>query len=487
MIRLSTSQMFNTSIYNMMQGQGRVNHTNNQLGSGKQVITPADDPVAAAQTLNTKTRLGVVQQHNRNVDFSDKNLSLTESVLDQTETALIRLKEMAIQLGSDQWSEQQIKSSGTEAKEILSHLQGLLNTKNESNEYIFAGSQADKKAYDGNEFQGDRIEREAQVADSTFIKMLTSGARAFEGLENLTSPVELSGKSYDPGFVTKAGGLGNADLDAYLAAYPDVTADPFPAGDAEVQELLSEFGWDGAQDEEEFFNSKYFKISGASLPDGGLEEGELLQFRNQLTTAREKSEEGAAEFISWLATEDAGAFMFPSNTSQEEKESWIQANWGEISNGLGEPWSAVDLDLTVDPVDWDGAAPDFNAGGYQSALDESYPSNMLGTIQYMVDSLGNGSAERLNKAGVRASINNLDIAFEKVSQTRSQIGARQNTLDAVKDGNKDFELFAQKSISDLEDLDYAEAISRFQQQTMSLQASQQAFSRVQNLSLFNYI
>ena len=45
----------------------------------------------------------------------------------------------------------------------------------------------------------------------------------------------------------------------------------------------------------------------------------------------------------------------------------------------------------------------------------------------------------------------------------------------------------QESLRLPEDLDYAEAISRFNQQLTALQASQQAFLRVQDLSLFNYL
>ncbi|MFK7160711.1 flagellar hook-associated protein FlgL [Marinospirillum sp. MEB164] len=313
MIRLSTNQMYNNSMNGVMQSYQRFSHVNNQMSSGKRVLTPADDPVAAAQTLNTRNRMAVVQQYNRNVDFADKNLSLTESTLDQTEFALMQMKDLAIQLGSDQWSDDQVRSSGLEAKETLNHMQGLVNTRNESGEYIFAGSQADQKAYDGNTFVGDRIEREAQVADDTFIRMLTSGDRAFEDLE-------------------------------------------------------------------------------------GLEPSD--QF------------------------------------------------------GDGNP----------------------------------YPNNMLGVLQYFVDATGNGNPpEDVDKEAIRASIDNIDIAFEQVSKTRAQIGARQNTLDAVKSSNEEFELFAKKSISDLEDLDYAEAYVRLETSLLSYQAGMQITGRISGLSLFNYI
>jgi len=41
--------------------------------------------------------------------------------------------------------------------------------------------------------------------------------------------------------------------------------------------------------------------------------------------------------------------------------------------------------------------------------------------------------------------------------------------------------------SEIGDLDYAEAISQFNLQNVALQAAQQAYTRVQNLSLFNYL
>lgn len=328
MIRMSTAQMYSTGMNNTLQSYSRLNQVNNQMATGKRMLTPADDPVAAAQTLNTKARMGVVQQYNRNIDFADKNLSLTESVLDQTESSLIRLKELAIQLGSGQWSDEQIKASGLEAKEILSHLQGLVNTRNESNEYLFAGSQANQKAYDGNTFQGDRIERDAQVGDDTFIKMLTSGARAFEGLD----------------------GLQMVDADGELVDWNDATA----TGNAEV-------------------------------PAGEL-------------------------------------------------------------------------------------------------------GNLLGVIQYFVNATGNGTpADVIDQDAIKASIDNIDIAFEQVSKTRSQVGARQNTLDAIKSSNQDFELFAKQSISELEDLDYGDAYVRLQASYMSYQAGMQTMGRISGLSLFNYI
>ncbi len=397
MIRLSTSQMYSSSMNGILQSNNRLNTVNNQMTSGKRVLSPADDPVAAAQTLNSKTRMAIVEQYNRNLDFGDKNLSLTESVLDQTETALIGLKERAIQLGSDQWNDDQIKASGVEVREMLNHLKGMLNTRNESGEYIFAGSQAGQRAYEGNIFQGDSVEREAQVADDTFIKMLTSGARVFESLE--VGPDKLQ-PTYDPNKVK---------------IVPDPDEDTNFLKDADDNFVLD--------------------AAGDKIPDPAKFDIDKLG--------------------NYSLKEDYDTTLGPIGSVVELPDP---SNTG----------------FTDDPAE-------FSNGG-------AYPNNMLGVIQYFVDATGNGNPETpVDKEAIRAAIQNIDVAFDKVSQSRSQIGARQNTLAAVKESNTDFKDFAAKSISDLEDLDYSEAYVRLQTSFMSYQAGMQASGKVAGLSLFNYM
>lgn len=85
------------------------------------------------------------------------------------------------------------------------------------------------------------------------------------------------------------------------------------------------------------------------------------------------------------------------------------------------------------------------------------------------------------------TITRLDSSINVVSNTRSAIGSRINTIESQKNTNDSFSLILKENRSALEDIDYAEAISRFEQQLLALQASQQTFSRIQGLSLFNYL
>ncbi len=85
------------------------------------------------------------------------------------------------------------------------------------------------------------------------------------------------------------------------------------------------------------------------------------------------------------------------------------------------------------------------------------------------------------------TITDLDTALTSVAGARASVGARLNTLDAVKSLNESFGLDTQKNLSAVQDLDYAEAVSRLNLQLTGLQAAQAAFVRIQNLSLFNLL
>jgi flagellar hook-associated protein 3 FlgL len=88
---------------------------------------------------------------------------------------------------------------------------------------------------------------------------------------------------------------------------------------------------------------------------------------------------------------------------------------------------------------------------------------------------------------VNAALADIDAALEKIGEAEARAGARLRALDDQQAQN-DGDLLAMRStLSDVQDLDYAEAISRFELENTVLQASQQAYVKVQGLSLFNFL
>ncbi|MBT5228710.1 MAG: flagellar hook-associated protein FlgL [Methylococcales bacterium] len=111
----------------------------------------------------------------------------------------------------------------------------------------------------------------------------------------------------------------------------------------------------------------------------------------------------------------------------------------------------------------------------------------LSTYQSALENFAqNGDQVAFGNASNRAFAD-FDQALTHILNIRSTVGARLNAADTQTDINADFLLQIQASLSDVEDLDIAEAASRLNLQTVALQAAQQSFIKVQNLSLFNFL
>jgi flagellar hook-associated protein 3 FlgL len=71
--------------------------------------------------------------------------------------------------------------------------------------------------------------------------------------------------------------------------------------------------------------------------------------------------------------------------------------------------------------------------------------------------------------------------------SQAEVGSRQRAVADQRSINESFSLLLEAEHSAVSDLDYTEAISRFNKQLLAFQASQQVFSKVEGLSLFDYL
>jgi flagellar hook-associated protein 3 FlgL len=95
---------------------------------------------------------------------------------------------------------------------------------------------------------------------------------------------------------------------------------------------------------------------------------------------------------------------------------------------------------------------------------------------------------RLEQNGrVDRYIGDIQMALENILEVRAGVGGRLNAIEEQHEVNEDIELVLQAHVSEEQDLDYAEAITRFERQMLALQAAQQSYVKIQSLSLFNYI
>lgn len=116
--------------------------------------------------------------------------------------------------------------------------------------------------------------------------------------------------------------------------------------------------------------------------------------------------------------------------------------------------------------------------------------NIFNTIKSAIDWMASGSnpANPLQHGVDYAEIlSQLDQGLNHMTSRRSEAGIRLQLIDSQENNHADAELVLASGQSNIEDLDFAKAVATFEQSKVALQAAQQSFVQVKDLSLFNFI
>jgi flagellar hook-associated protein 3 FlgL len=123
-----------------------------------------------------------------------------------------------------------------------------------------------------------------------------------------------------------------------------------------------------------------------------------------------------------------------------------------------------------------------SGGGYQS---------MFKTLSDLINLLEAPVVTATDKTALATGLDtaqvNLSNTLDNVLRIRASAGTRAKELDTLNESGDDMSIQYKQQLSDLQDVDYAKAISDLTQQQTYLEASQKAFLKVQGLSLFDYI
>ena len=90
-------------------------------------------------------------------------------------------------------------------------------------------------------------------------------------------------------------------------------------------------------------------------------------------------------------------------------------------------------------------------------------------------------------ADISRGVGELDNLQLGVSLARAEVGTNLNVVDQQTSVIEDMTLNLKTTLSSIEDLDYASAITKMNQQMLSLEAAQASFAKVSQLNLFNFI
>ena len=181
--RMSSNQIHQSSLDVILDAQARLQRTQEQLATGKQLLNPSDDPIATSQIMTIRSELSRIETLQKNANHAYSELSLAESTVAGVQDALQRARELAVRGNNDALGATEKAMIASEIEGLRAQIMALANTKSASGEYLFAGFSSDQAAYQEADgivsYQGDDNAREVNLSASTTIKTRLSGTEVF--------------------------------------------------------------------------------------------------------------------------------------------------------------------------------------------------------------------------------------------------------------------------------------------------------------------
>ncbi len=186
-MRISTSMMFDTNARNLTRMQGDLYRLQNQMATGRRILTPSDDPVAAAQALVVSQQQSINQQFIDNQGNAASQLTELEDRLNGVTNVLQAVKTRVVEAGNGAYSDSDRKAIAADIRERYQELLGLANAADSMGNYVFAGFSAKTQPFSVSgspgertvSYQGDDGRRQLQVDASRIMDVSESGSDIF--------------------------------------------------------------------------------------------------------------------------------------------------------------------------------------------------------------------------------------------------------------------------------------------------------------------
>jgi flagellar hook-associated protein 3 FlgL len=407
-MRISTGQLYDRTIQSVLDNQADLSDIQQQLASGKKLLRPSDDPVGAAQVVRLTEQIERINQYKKNSNLLVNSLEQEETVLKSVNTAVDRARVLMLQSGSGIVGTEDRTAIANEINQIKDQVFDLMNSRNPSGEYIFAGFQSGSPAFDFNpsasgnkyNFEGDGGENKIQISDNVSLQKNNSGLDIFEDvLSRIKSTI--------------SGSVGATNVSLNV------------------------------QGQNAFDKFHYTNYDAVTPANNQFQISILSATQAQITNL------GSGAILDTVDFTSGSAILFKG------LEFNLTGNTGDTVN-------------------------------FQ--LESPQKKNIAETLNDFVNALNN---ENIADGDFLEALSDVIVGVENsqtsIANAISKVGARRNIADSVFASNLDFEISNRTARSNIEEVDYAKAVSELSRQETALQAAQATFSRVTGTSLFDFI
>ncbi|MGY2177208.1 MULTISPECIES: flagellar hook-associated protein 3 [Pseudomonas] len=538
-MRISTQQYFDTSAAKYQNNYAGVVQAQQQASSGVRVQTAGDDPVAAQRLLMLQQQKDMLAQFSGNISNINSSLTNEESVLTAINATIQAASQLALKAGGVT-SDADRKSISVEVGALEDQLLGLLNSKDAAGNYLFSGSKTDTPPYSRNidgtyNYQGDENELSLQVSETLTVRTGDTGKTILEGAANnsrtqtkYTTPAPVppatTPSQVDDHKVAISAGLITSSVD-YSKSFADgqpykvtfTSSTQYVVTDKDNNDITSQLPGNGTFDSTKEGSASInvrgvkFDISvdltdKATGPDADAmvkgREFTLAAKPDTFNVSRTASNTSSTQLTNATVSNPAKyASTFPANSGVLVKFSDTDSSafqvFAQPYNANSKPIDSGVIDTTTTPSSITVAGVTFGLSGAPNVGDQFAVGASTQKTQSALDTLSQlrkaleqpadgipGARVKLQDA-LNAAVSNLTSSADQVDNVRGSIGARQNALTVQSSENESVGLANKSTMSALANIDMGEAAINLTLQQTMLEASQLAFVKISQLSLFN--
>jgi len=399
-----------------------------KIASGQNILKASDDPVAAVQLSAAKEQQNLLGRYETNIDAAKRRLTLADGTLQEGINVLTRITELSVQAANGSYGPADRRALLAEAEELRQVMFEIANTRDAQGQSLFAGFRSNDSAF-------------TMSADGQISYAGDRGLSALQISENMTVATSLDGGTVFERVQTPQGQKGLfAMLDAAMAAIDPANALSVEGSARATAALTFNVSKDPQNWAFQLQGSRGSERISVSIADGKYDD--LVDAINL---------QAASTGIAATYDTASGRVML-----SDEENGVILMKDIEIENvGLINDTSPPTVDFAT--IDGSGA--------------EIGNARRLGDNDLLIGGLSE----------------DLDVAIDHLSTQKAFLGAQINKADRQMEVIAKRQMAVSEEVADIGEADLAALITELQSMLVSRDAAQQAFSKIGQQSLFDYL
>lgn len=209
-MRVTTQQSYVSMTQSFNDLSSDLSHVVTQMATGKSILLPSDDPIAATRITQLNRQQSALDQYQTNIDSASAGMSQQESILDGVNNDLLAIRDDLLEAANGTNTAESLSSLGQDFQSMTEAMVSALNYQDEDGHYVFGGTVNDQPPIvavdedgdgvtDSYTYQGNDDHRQTTVSNGVEVDTNVAVSDFFgDSLDVLNTLTSLSKELQDP-------------------------------------------------------------------------------------------------------------------------------------------------------------------------------------------------------------------------------------------------------------------------------------------------